>query len=239
MARRATPDVTNSRFMAIAVSCWFSTESSSRQALVNLRAISGFRVVVLWAISAGLSPNRSLELEFHQRLDEGGSQLFEYFFQGGMAFRPRPWLMILPSYRYQRYPADPTVSHESRLLLNLTLSTTRGRWRPNLRTLTEGRFPESRVSSARVRIRPGIEYTLPIRMTRPPVVVVNNEFFIVPGRNSFAAGGNFTQNRFQAGLRVPITDRFAIRPYYLRQWVNLPAGWDGNGVVGISLAVKF
>ena len=196
----------------------------------------------LWfdqAISAGLSPNRSLEFEFHQRLDEDASRLFEYFFQGGMAIRLRPWLTILPIYRYQLYPADPTTSHENRLLLNLTLSTTRGRWRPNLRTLIEGRFPENRIASARVRIRPGIECTLPLLLRRQPVVVVNNEFFIVPGRNSFAAGGHFTQNRLQAGIRLPITDCFAIRPYYLRQSVNLPAGWDSNGVVGISLAVKF
>jgi hypothetical protein len=71
------------------------------------------------------------------------------------------------------------------------------------------------------------------------VVVVNNEFFIVLGTNSFAAGGKFTQYRFQAGIRLPITDSFAIRPYYLRQWLNLPTGWDSNGVVGISLALKF
>jgi hypothetical protein len=99
----------------------------------------------LWfdqATSAGLSENKSLEFEFHQRLDEGASNLFEYFFQGGMAFRLRPWLMLLPIYRYQRYPGDTATSHENRLLLNLTLSTTRGRWRPILRTLTEGRFPQ-------------------------------------------------------------------------------------------------
>jgi hypothetical protein len=76
-------------------------------------------------------------------------------------------------------------------------------------------------------------------MTRPPVVVVNNEFFVVLGTNSFAAGGKFTQNRFQVGIRLPITEVFAIRPYYLRQSVNLPAGWDSNGVVGISLVLKF
>jgi hypothetical protein len=195
----------------------------------------------LWfdeAISAGLSKDRSLEFEFHQRLDEGASNLFEYFFQGGMAFRPRPWLMVLPIYRYQRYPGNPT-SYENRLLLNVTFGTTLGRWRPILRTLTEGRFPKNRIASARVRLRPGIEYTLPVRMTHQPVVVVNNEFFIVLGTNSFASGGNFTQNRFQAGIRLPITESFAVRPYYMRQSVNLPTGWDGNDVIGISLALKF
>jgi Protein of unknown function (DUF2490) len=73
-------------------------------------------------------------------------------------------------------------------------------------------------------LRPGIEYALPLGMRRPPVAVVNNEFFVVLGANSFASGSNFTQNRFQAGIRLPITDSFAVRPYYLRQWVNLPTG---------------
>ena len=75
-------------------------------------------------------------------------------------------------------------------------------------------------------------------MKRPTVAVINNEFFVVPGANSFAAGGKFTQNRLQAGVRLPITDSFSIRPYYLRQWVNLPTGWENNGVFGISIAVK-
>ncbi len=195
----------------------------------------------LWldqTISAGLPRDRSLEFEFHQRLDEQASNLFEYFFQGGMAFRPRPWMMLLPIYRYQRYPGDTATPYENRLLLNVTLTTEHGRLRPILRTLTEGRFPANRIASARVRLRPGFEYALLLRMARPPVLVVNNEFFIVPGANSFAAGGKFTQDRLQAGIRLPITDSFAIRPYYLRVWVNLPTGWDNNGVIGLSLALR-
>jgi hypothetical protein len=195
----------------------------------------------LWldqTISAGLSSNRSLEFESHERLDEGASNLFEYFFQAGIGFRLRPWLMVIPIYRYQRYPGDPFTSYENRLLLNVTLSHPLGRWRPNLRTLTEGRFPENRIASARIRLRPGIEYTLPLHMKRPPVVVVNNEFFIVIGANSFASGSNFTQNRFQAGVRLPISDSVSIRPYYMLQSVHPPTGWDGNGVIGISLAFR-
>lgn len=84
-----------------------------------------------------------------------------------MAFRLRPWLTLIPIYRYQRYPGDPTTSFENRLLLNLTFSTTLG-WRPILRTLTEGRFPQNRIASARVRLRLGVEYTLPLRIARPP-----------------------------------------------------------------------
>src|SRR4029079_6720393 len=129
-----------------------------------------------------------------------------YFFQGGIAFQLRLWLTVLPSYRYQRFPGDPTIAFENRLLLNVTFCTELGRWRPSLRVLTEGRFPEGRVASARFRFRPGIEYTLPLRMPRPPAVGVSEEFFFVPGTNSFAAGGVYTQNRLQAGIRLPITN---------------------------------
>jgi Protein of unknown function (DUF2490) len=75
-------------------------------------------------------------------------------------------------------------------------------------------------------------------MKRRPMLVVSNEFFVVPGTNSFAAGGSFTQNRFQVGVRLPITDSFSIRPYYLLQSVNLPTGWETNEIIGISLAAK-
>jgi hypothetical protein len=75
-------------------------------------------------------------------------------------------------------------------------------------------------------------------MKRRPVLVVSNEFFVVPGTNSFAAGGAFTQNRFQVGVRFPITGTFAVRPYYLLQSVNLPTGWETNEIIGISMAIK-
>ena len=198
--------------------------------------------VGLWldqGISTPLSGNKSLDLEFHERFDEGGTNLYEYFAQSGLAFRPKPWLTVIPIYRYQRYPANPKIAYENRLQLNLTLSKSWGRWRPNLRTLIEGRFPDDREASARLRFRPGIEYTLPVRMTRPPVLVVNNEFFLVPWSNPFANGGSaFTQNRFQVGVRQQITNSFAVRVYYLWQSVNLPDGWDTNEIVGISLAFK-
>ena len=103
----------------------------------------------------------------------------------------------------------------------------------------EGRFPDDRPASARLRFRPGVEYSLPIRTAWQPVLVVNNEFFIVPWYNPFANGGSsYTQNRFQIGVRFPIADSFSIRPYYLLQSVNLPTGWDTNEIFGISLAYK-
>lgn len=195
----------------------------------------------LWldqGISTGLTPSKSLEIEFYERYDQVISNLYEYFVQGGVAFRVRPWLTVTPLYRYQRFPGNPTIAYENRLLLNVTIGTSRGAWRPNLRTIVEGRFPDNRVASARFRFRPGVDYTLPFRMKRRPVLVVSNEFFVVPGTNSFAAGGSFTQNRFQVGIRLPITDSFSIRPFYLLQSVNLPTGWETNEIIGISVAAK-
>jgi hypothetical protein len=80
---------------------------------------------------------------------------------------------------------------------------------------------------------------LPLPTTRRPVLVVSNEFFIVPGNNPYANGGSsYTQNRFQVGVRLPIVDSFSVRPYYQLQSVNLPPGWDINQIVGISLSFK-
>jgi hypothetical protein len=196
----------------------------------------------LWldqGISTPLSANKSLDVEFHERFDEGASNLYEYFVQGGVAFRLRPWFTLIPIYRYQRFPGNPAITYENRLQLNLTVSTARGPWRYNLRTLIEGRFPDDREASARLRFRPGVDYTLPLRSTWRPTIVVSNEFFIVPWTNPFANGGSaFTQNRAQIGVRLPIADSFSVRPYYLLQSVNLPKGWDTNEIVGISLAYK-
>jgi hypothetical protein len=195
----------------------------------------------LWldqGVSTGLTPSKSLEIEFYERYDEVISNLYEYFVQGGVAFRVRPWLTVTPLYRYQRFPGNPAVAYENRLLLSATMSTSRGAWRPNLRTIVEGRFLDNRTASARFRFRPGVDYTLPLRMKRRPVLVVSNEFFVVPGTNSFAAGGTFTQNRFQVGVRLPISDSFSVRPFYLLQSVNLPRGWEANEIIGISVAVK-
>jgi hypothetical protein len=114
----------------------------------------------LWldqGISAGLSANSSLEFEFHERLDEGASNLYEYFVQCGIGFRPRPWFTLIPIYRYQRYPGNPKIAYENRLQLNVTLSTSRGPWRFNLRTLIEGRLPDSVAASGRHRFRPGVD----------------------------------------------------------------------------------
>ena len=195
----------------------------------------------LWldqGVSSPFSPNKSLEVEFHERFDEAVSNFYEYFVQAGPAFRLLPILSIMPAYRYQRFPGNASLEYENRILLNITLSKSKGPLRPNLRTLIEGRFPEGRVASARFRFRPGLDYPLPLRSTWRPVLIVNDELFFVPGTNSFAAGGAFTQDRFQIGARLPVKPWLAIRPYYMLQFVNLPAGWDTNEILGISMAFK-
>lgn len=195
----------------------------------------------LWldqGISYPFSSNKSLETEFHERFDENASNFFEYFVQAGVSFRLLPILAITPYYRYQRFPGNPNVEFENRLILNITLSKSSGALRPNLRTLIEGRFPESRPASARLRFRPGVDYPLPLRSTFRPVLVVNDEVFFVPGTNSFSAGGAFTQNRFQVGVRLPIKPWYAVRPYYMVQSVNRPEGWDTNEIFGLSMAFR-
>jgi hypothetical protein len=195
----------------------------------------------LWldqGISSPFAPDNSLEVEFHERFDERVSNFLEYLVQAGIAFRLLPILSVMPAYRYQRFPGNPSLEYENRILLNITLSKSKGALRPNLRTLIEGRFPEGRNASARFRIRPGLEYRLPLRTSWRPVLAVSDEFFLVPGTNSFAAGGAFTQNRFQVGARLPIKPWYAIRPYYLLQSVNLPAGWDTNEIIGISMTFR-
>jgi hypothetical protein len=83
----------------------------------------------LWldqGISTPLTTSKSLEVEYYERLDEGGSNLFEHFIQAGVAFRPRSWLTLIPIYRYQRFPGNPAITYENRLQFNVTLTTPRG-----------------------------------------------------------------------------------------------------------------
>jgi Protein of unknown function (DUF2490) len=226
--------------LALAIVCSFVLAVAARAQSQQPEDPEDEKKIGLWldqGLSARFSGNRSLELEFHERFDEGASNLFEYFVQAGFAFRPKPWLTLIPIYRYQRYPGNGAINFENRLQFNITLSTSRGPWRYNLRTLVEGRFPDDRSASARFRFRPGVDYTIPLRTNWRPVIVVNNEFFLVPWNNPFAnGGGSFTQNRFQVGVRLPAANFLSVRPYYMLQTVNLPAGWDTNEILGISLA---
>jgi hypothetical protein len=191
----------------------------------------------LWlnqGVSAGLWKNRSLEFDFQQKFDEGASHLFEYHFQGGVEFRVRPWFAVLPAYRYQRTTDD----YENRLLLNLTFSRPEGAWRPNFRTRIEGRLPDDRSASARLRFRPGIDYVLRLRSGWRPTLSVTNEFFLVPWDNPYSSGGDYTQNRVEIAVRLPITKTLAVRPSFRLQSQNEASGWVTNQIYGISLAFK-
>ncbi len=138
----------------------------------------------LWldqGLSAGLWTDKSLEVEFHERPDEGALEPLRVFqVQAGMAFRPRPWPAVLPSYRYQRFPASATEYEKNRILLNITVS------RPSAWILAaqpahahRRPLPDNRVASARIRFRPGLDYVLPIPTPRPLVLVIaSNEFFL-------------------------------------------------------------
>lgn len=228
--------------LLLTISCGCALSISARAQQHEPEDPEDEKKIGLWldqGISTPISADKSLDVEFHERLDEGGSNLFEYFVQAGAAFRPRPWLTLIPIYRYQRFPGNPAITYENRLQFNTTLSTARGPWRYNLRTLVEGRFPDDRPASARFRFRPGVDYTVPLRTTWRPTIVVSNEFLIVPWFNPFANGGSaYTQNRFQVGVRMPISSSLSVRPYYMLQSVNLPAGWDTNTIIGISFAYK-
>ena len=95
--------------LALLCSCFVATAARAQQQQ-EPEDPEDDKQIGLWldqGISTGLSPNTSLEIEFHERFDEGASNLFEYFVQGGVAFRLRPWLTLIPIYRYQRYPLNP------------------------------------------------------------------------------------------------------------------------------------
>jgi len=116
------------RFIALLCSCFLAIPARAQQQPKPEDPEDEMQVG-LWldqGISTPFSDNKSLDIEFHERLDEGASNLFEYFVQGGVAFRMRPWFTLIPIYRYQRFPGNPAIAYENRLQLNLTLSTSRG-----------------------------------------------------------------------------------------------------------------
>jgi hypothetical protein len=169
--------------LALLLSCLVAIPARSSGPRRIQKTTSGLVCGPTNAFRQPLAPDKSLDVDFHERFDEGWTNLYEYFFQGRVAFRLPPWFTLIPIYRYQRFPGNPSIASENRGQLNLTLSTSRGPWRYNLRTLLGGRFPDDRAASARLRFRPGVGYTLPLLVTR--VLVVSNEFFIVPGYNRF------------------------------------------------------
>jgi hypothetical protein len=76
-------------------------------------------------------------------------------------------------------------------------------------------------------------------MRRPPVVVVNNEFFIVPGANSFASGKHFDAESLPNG-NSSAHRKFLFHSALFHAAVGDSPYWLGDQpVFGLSLAFKF
>lgn len=181
-------------------------------------------------LSLGLSPRTKLELSTVQRLDRGASNLFEAFWEAGLDVRVRPWLSVMPAFRHIRNePFRTEARYENRMMLNVTAGIRRGRWRPDLRMRLEGRFTEDRAARLRIRLRPRVQYTLPVGGARQPVLGVHNEFFLD------AHTGSYVRNRVQAGVELPLAQHFSVRPYYMLESNRIAVGWDHDNVWGLSL----
>src|SRR5579863_5436950 len=112
-------------FVSAAIGCCILAVPARAQQQQKPEDPEDEKQIGLWldqGISAGLSANKSLEVEFYERFDEGASNLLEYFVQGGVALRLRPWFTVIPIYRYQRFPGNPTIAYENRLQLNFAIS---------------------------------------------------------------------------------------------------------------------
>lgn len=184
--------------------------------------------------SFSLSPKTFLRLRFLQGADENVSHLFDAYFELDMGFHVRPWLTLMPGFRYDRLDAFGQNSRfENRPQFALVLHTRAGRWRPNLRFLFEGRFLQGEPGFLRFLPQPGVEYTLSTYQDRPLVLYLTNEF-------AFDSRSNrFSRNRFQVGISLPATPHFSLIPYYMIESSRLPAVWDHDNIWGLSLWWRF
>ena len=149
-------------------------------------------------------------------------------------FVPSVWLTIVPGFRHVRHdPFDATSRFENRPLFDFELHTKRGRWQPSLRTRFEGRFIENQSGFLRIRVRPGVRYSLSTRWNRPPALIVTNEFFF-----DFRAD-RYNRNKFQVGISLPATAQFSLMPYYMLLSNRPLASWHHDSIWGLSLFWSF
>lgn len=198
----------------------------------------------LWfdeTFSVTLSPRTALRLHFNQRLRDSASDLFEATFQAGVAFKLRPWLTLYPAFQHTRHdPSHPTSRFENRPMLNFELQTQRGRWQPSARGRFEGRFFEHQPAFLRVRLRPGLQYNLPVGWPRhgrgwqrPPGLVVNNEFFFD------TRADRYNRNKVLVGVSLPVTAHLSLLPYYMLLSNRPAAAWTHANVWGLSLSWRY
>ena len=181
-----------------------------------------------------LSEKSFLRLTLLQGANENVSHLFETYIRLDAGFHVRPWLTLMPGFLHDRQdPFGQNSRFENRPQVEILLHTRKGRWKPNLRALLEGRFLRDQAGFVRFLLRPGVEYTLSTYKGRPLVFFLGNEFAFD------SRSDRFSRNRFQAGMSLPATARFSIVPYYLIESSRLPDFWDHDSVLGLSLQWRF
>ena len=177
-----------------------------------------------------LSPETFLRLRFFQGANRNVSHLFVTFVRLDIGFHVRPWLTLMPGFRHDRQdPFDQNSRFENRPQLTILMHARRGRWRPNLGAVFEGRFLQDEPGFVRFLLRPGVEYTLSTYKDRPLVFFLSNEFAFD------SRADRFSRNRFQVGMSLPATPRFSIIPYYLIESNRLPDLWNHDNIWGLSL----
>ncbi|MFQ5818146.1 MAG: DUF2490 domain-containing protein [Terriglobia bacterium] len=181
-----------------------------------------------------LSPRTALRLQHVNRFDENVSNFATSFLQVGVRFKVRSWLSLTPWFRHLRAnPFDANSRFENRLLLDAGFATRRGRWHPNLRARFERRFIEAQKAFFRFRIRPGVQYKLPVRWQRRPALDFANEL------SYDTRADRLNRNRFRVGILLPATAKFSLRPYYMVESNRLPTRWDHDNIWGVSLYWNF
>ena len=176
-----------------------------------------------------LSPLTFLRIRLLQGADDNVSRLHDAYFELEVGFHARPWLTVMPGFRHDRLdPFGPNSRFENRPQLAILLQTSKGRWRPNLRFLFEGRFLRNEPGFLRFLPQPGVEYTLSAYKNRPLVLYLVNEFAFDSRTD------RYSRNRFQVGMSLPATPRFSIIPYYMMESNRLPGLWDHDNVWGLS-----
>lgn len=191
----------------------------------------------LWlteTFSFGLSPKTRLDFRLEQRVNENVSNLLQAFVETGISFQARPWLNLVPGFRFVRHePFKTEARFENRPQLDVLMHRRWSSWRAELRTRFEGRFIEGESGSLRIRVRPGIQYTLPVRKGNPPAILIDNDLFFDP------QGGGYNRNRLRVGVSLPISSRLSWTPYYMVESNRLPALWDHDNIWGLVFSWRY
>ena len=219
---------------------------ASYRSAIFLLSFMAFIAQPLWAqtrdrefwldqrFSIRLSPESFLLLRLSEKASENISHLSETFVEMDVGFHVQPWLTVMLGFVHFRFdPFSEESRFENRPQLAIQAHTRWDRWRPNLRAAVEGRFPQDDSAFTRFLLTPGVEYALSSYRDRPVVLWLTNEFAFD------SRSDRFSRNRFQAGILLPASERFSVLPYYLIESNRLPALWDNDHALGLSLWWRF